>query len=154
MDGNFHRITQNTPRTYVRKTKLGVVLFEPSHTAIQTLLQQVTIGIACRLSVTWVKLARKAKGPLTCFHSPFISQQCPSPVNMHFIPFITSTQVPFILHTSTLLNFLAHEKYIKHYTCYIWRIVWAFYRPKSISAIDLVYLMVKHDPFSLSFFPC
>jgi len=52
---------QRTPRTCVRrKTKLGVVLFDPSHTAIQSLLQQVTICSACRLSVTCDELARKA----------------------------------------------------------------------------------------------
>lgn len=53
-------VFQRTPRTCVRrKNKLGAALFETSHTATQSLLQQVTICSACRESVTCDELARK-----------------------------------------------------------------------------------------------
>jgi hypothetical protein len=55
-------------------------------------------------NVWWINT--KSVGLPTYFHpSSFITQQCPSPVNIHFFTFITWNQVPFVLHTSALLNF-------------------------------------------------
>jgi hypothetical protein len=55
-------------------------------------------------NVWW--FSTKIVGPPACGSTPHLSSRsAPSPVNVHLFPFITWNQVPFILHTSVLLNF-------------------------------------------------